>query len=496
MLWRTLTAPAARAPEAEALRAGARRWSFGALARDAGRLAAGLAAEGVGRGDRVALFLDRSPEGIIAIYGALMVGAAYVPLDPQAPPARNAAILAASGARALISIDPLRRRLRPLLKVAGGALPRFNLSGGPAPGGDAALRADDLPPPAAPAPGDPEDLAYVLYTSGSTGRPKGVALSHRAALAFSGWAIDAFGLGPGDRVSGVSPLQFDLSTFEVFAALGAGACACVAPGGATAFPKTLADYLADEGVTVWYSVPGVLARLMAAGLEDRAFPRLRAVLFAGEVFPPAPLRRLVAALPGVTFANLYGPTETNVCTFHVLGDAPEEDLPIGVAASGASLRIEGPGGEQVADGEAGELLVAGPSLLSGYLGDPAATAAALVERGGRTFYRTGDRVRLDAAGRLRFMGRVDSMLKIDGWRVQPEEIEAALASHPAVAEALVTLEAGGLRARVVGSPVAARELLLHCGRRVPRYMVPARVEWLDALPRTARGKLDRGASGS
>ncbi len=469
------------APGDEAVRAGERTLSYAELDDISGRIAGWLRARGAGPGARVALLLDRSLEGVLAVCGVLRAGAAYVPLDPVAPPARNAAILEDCAPAALITAPGLRRRAAPVLSRApiGAAL---ELSEGA-----------ELPPPVPAAAVDGEAPAYVLYTSGSTGRPKGVVLSHRAGLAFARWAGRAFGLGPGDRVSGLSPLQFDLSTLEIFATLLSGATVCVAPGGATAFPATLAGYLEREQITVWYSVPGVLARLLEAGLEARDLPALRAVLFAGEVFPTAALRRLVAALPGARFANLYGPTETNVVAWHALEGPPEDDLPIGVAASDATLRIERPDGGEAGVEEPGELLVAGPSLLSGYLGDPEATAAAFAQRGERRYYRTGDRVRLDAAGRLRFMGRLDNMMKLDGWRVQPEEIEAALASHPGVREALARKLDGRLEALVVasGPPPEAAALLRHCAGRLPRYMLPARLTFVDALPRTDRGKLER-----
>jgi len=486
MLWDTL----AGAPRDEAIRYGELSLSYAELDERSGRVAAWLTARGVAPGARVALLLDRSAAGIVAIYGVLKAGAAYVPLDPTVPPERNARILADCGAAALISAEGLRRRAAPLVRRA--ALEQVLML---APGGVA-----DLPPPAPPVRVDPESAAYVLYTSGSTGGPKGVVLSHRAALAFVDWAVRTFELRPGDRVSGLSPLQFDLSTLEIFAALAGGATVCVAPGGATAFPTTLVDFLERERVSLWYSVPGVLARLLDGGLQGRDVSALRAVLFAGEVFPPAALRRLVDALPQARFANLYGPTETNVCAWYPLLEPPEDDLPIGGTASGALLRVERPDGQPAGVEEPGELLVAGPSLLSAYLGAPEASARAFAERDGRRYYRTGDRVRLDARGRLRFMGRLDAMLKIDGWRVQPEEIEATLAGHPGVREALVRLGRGDgtqqearLEALVVVTdpPPAASELIRHCARRLPRYMLPSRLEFVEALPRGPRGKLER-----
>lgn len=484
MLWETLTASATRWPDGCAVQVGEQTWDYAAVAARAGRVAGWLQSVGVERGDRVALVLDRSAEAVAAIYGVLLAGAVYVPLDPVAPVPRNAVILRDAGARVVITAGRWGRRLGPLLAEVPV---EHVLVLGPRPRRWPALQASweaDLESLFAPVPGDPEDLAVLLYTSGSTGTPKGVALSHRAVRAFVDWSVASFGVGPRDRVSGVSPLHFDLSTFEIFGALGAGATAVIAPAGASAFPATLAAFWQDQRISVWYSVPGVLTRLLGADLGTTDLGSLRVVLFAGEVFPIAPLGRLMAHLPDVRFVNLYGPTETNVCTAFEVPGPPTEDLPIGTAASGAVLRIDD-----------GELLVAGPSLLTGYHGDPERTAACFVEREGRRWYRTGDRVRWDDDGQLRFLGRLDTMLKVQGFRVQPEEIEAALASCAGVREVLVVpfVDPDGgkrLEARVVGS-VAPDALLTHCAGLLPAYMVPSRVVVVDALARTDRGKLQR-----
>ncbi len=486
MLWQTLTGAAARWPQGVAVRVGDDELRYGALAEQAGRVAGWLVDAGVRPGDRVALVLDRSAAAVVAIYGVLLAGAAYVPLDPVAPVPRNAVILQDAGARVVITAGRWGRRLAPLLQAA--PVDRL-LVLGPRPRRWPGLDADweaTLGPAVAPVRGGPEDLAVLLYTSGSTGSPKGVALSHRAVRAFVDWSVETFGIGPGDRVSGVSPLHFDLSTLEIFGALAGGATAVIAPAGASAFPATLAAFWQHQRITVWYSVPGALVRLLQADLAACDFSALRVVLFAGEVFPTAPLARLMDALPQARFANLYGPTETNVCTWYEVPAPPSQELPIGTAASGARLRIV-----------AGELWVAGPSLLTGYHGDPVRTAACLVEENGERWYRTGDRVLWGDDGQLRFLGRADTMLKVQGFRVQPEEVEAALASHAQVREALVVPfvddeGAKRLEARVVSAAVP-EELVAHCRALLPAYMVPARVVLVDALPRTDRGKLVRSA---
>lgn len=490
MLWDTLGNAATRWPAAVAVQAGERTQDFAELALRSRRIARWLVDQGVQPGDRVALVLDRSIEAVAAIYGVLLAGAVYVPLDPMAPPVRNGVILRDAGARVLLTEGRWGRRLKGLVaRVPPSAL----LVLGERPKHWAPLEVateawevtltEDLEERPERV---PDDGAVLLYTSGSTGVPKGVALSHRAVLAFVDWAVETFAVGPEDRVSGVSPLHFDLSTFEIFGAVSAGATAVIAPAGASAFPSTLAAFWQEQRVSVWYSVPGALVRLLEADLEAWGFPALRVVLFAGEAFPVAPLARLMSRLRGVRFANLYGPTETNVCTWYEVPGPPHADLPIGHPASGAVLHVED-----------GELWVAGPSLLTGYHGDPGKTAQAIVERDGQRFYRTGDRVRWGEDGALRILGRLDTMLKIQGFRVQPEEVEAALATHDAVAEVVVVPfddDGGGkrLEARVVASePVDEGALVVHCAGLVPSHMVPSRVVFVDALARTDRGKLAR-----
>ncbi len=474
----TLILRAAAHPRAVAVREGDRSLTYAELARAAGAVAAAL---DVVVGDRVALFLDRSIEAVVAMYGILWAGAAYVPLDPSSPPARNAWIVRHASARVVVSAREWSVKRRALESAVPG-VPFLDVDAVP-----------DAYAPPCPVP--PESPAYVLYTSGSTGTPKGVEISHRAALAFARWAAETFALGPGDRVSGVSPLQFDLSTLEIFGALAGGATAAIARPAVSAFPASSVRFLEDEGVTVWYSVPSVLVRLLS-GLEVRTLPALRHVLFAGEPFAPPLLRALMQRLPHARYANLFGPTETNVCTWHPVTELPDGPIPIGQPACGNDVRIVGSDG---ADADSGELWVSGPSVMTGYLGDAEATAASFVAHGGTQWYRTRDAVRRDSKGVLHYAGRLDSMLKVRGFRVQPEEVEAALLEHPAVREALVDTvpdpaTGGILRARVVphpGVPLDTRMARAHVASRLPSYLVPELVEVVDALERTNRGKLVR-----
>ena len=436
--------------------------------------------------------------------GILKAGAAYVPLDPHAPPRRLAGIVADCGLRALVTTAERRRAFAPDAVATTVLVP-----GEPA-GPDAVpWRALDAYPPTAPAtPSLEQDLAYILYTSGSTGQPKGVMLTHRNALTFVDWGAATFGITAADHLSNHAPLHFDLSVFDVYAALGAGATVSLIGEDLALFPQRLAGFLAQAGITVWYSVPSALVYLLTHGdLGSRDLSRLRLVLFAGEVFPMKYLRQLAEVLPHVALYNLYGPTETNVCTYHQVDRrrlGTQERLPIGRACANTEVFAVDDAGRPVGRGETGELWVRGPSLTPGYWGDPAKTARALVPNAfaphlGERLYRTGDLVTLDAHDEYLFLGRRDTQVKSRGYRIELGEIEAALYAHPAVVEAVVLAvpdDEIGSRLRAVvavrpeGAPTASA-LQAHCAGRVPRYMVPEAIVFQASLPKTSTGKIDR-----
>jgi amino acid adenylation domain-containing protein len=352
------------------------------------------------------------------------------------------------------------------------------------------------------------DLAYILYTSGSTGTPKGVMISHRNSLTFVEWAAAAAGLSEQDRVCSPAPLHFDLSVFDIFATCQAAACVAVLPDGAATFPVSIAKWLEAERISVWYSVPSVLTLLACYGsLQQFDLSRLRTVIFAGEVFPPKHLARLMAELPRCRYLNWYGPTETNVCTaFEVpAGGADAGPAPIGKACANTEVFAVTSEGRRVSrPGEVGELYVRGPSLMRGYWGQSAKTSEALVPNPFRAeydelVYRTGDLVTLEPTGDYAYLGRRDSMVKVRGYRVELGEVEATLYRHPAIREAVVLPvpdELLGSRLRAVVTAAGASNLthenvLDHCRQWLPGYMVPDIIEFREALPRTSTGKVDR-----
>lgn len=514
LLWHLLAESARRQPQRIALRDRGESLTYDALDQQSDRLAGLLRARGIGAGDRVGVYLHKSIRAVIAICGVLKAGAAYVPLDVKSPPGRVGLMVEDCQLAGLVGESGLLSRLLPQLRHPPALLLWVDDDAPLLPPGvqgiewSAALAGPAVDPWTAQ--GIESDLAYILYTSGSTGRPKGVAISHRAALSFVHWAVDYFGLTAEDRLSSHAPFHFDLSIFDLFAGLAAGATVALVPDERLIFPYALAEWMAEERISVWYSVPSALTQLLLyADLESHDLSALRLVLFAGEVFPAPHLRGLQGVLPTPGYYNLYGPTETNVCSVYAVPRlAPEQQTPcpIGRACANSRLIALDEGGAPVQPGGVGELYVEGPTLMAGYWGKPEASAAALVlhplhpEQGGRV-YRTGDFVRLEADGNYSFVGRGDGLVKSRGYRIELGEIEAALHSHPAVAEAAVVPlpdeEIGNrLLAFVVTLPdqtIGPGEVLAYCRAVLPCYMLPERVEVRVELPKTSTGKIDRRA---
>ena len=481
-----------------------RTLTYAELDRVSSAMAHVLRAHGVGPGDRVGLWLEKSLEAVVGLYGTLKAGATYVPLDDQAPVARAAYIARDAGLRCLIS-DSAHAIHWPQLLSAGAPLQAIVTAGeAPAQPADTHI----LPwstvaqaPATAPVPvHGPDDLAYVLYTSGSTGEPKGVMLSHRNGLAFVDWAAREIGVNGEDRLSSHAPLHFDLSTFDLFAAAWGAAPVVLVPREASVFPRQLAAFIREQRITVWYSVPSILTQLVLRGdLEDAPLTSLRAIIFAGEVFPVKYLRRLLELVPQARFYNFYGPTETNVCTWYEVPtvDSLPESLPIGRPLPAVRAIVEGEDGEPAPPGQPGELLIAGPTVMHGYWGDPARSAKTLSGNGGNRTYRTGDLVRQAHDGNLEFIGRRDSQIKTRGYRVELGEIEAALDALDIVVECAVLAVpdetvTNRLKAYVVTcEPVTGAALAGACAERLPRYMIPEEFEFCSALPKSSTGKIDR-----
>jgi amino acid adenylation domain-containing protein len=514
LLHTLVEAAAHERPEQIAVADGERELTYGELDRRANQIANLLGEFDVRVGDRVGLYLDKSLESLVGIYGILKAGAAYVPFDPNAPAARLGYIARNADIRCLITGAEKASQWSALC-AAGAPLESLVV-----PNADDALEAPEgvrivtaaalaeysaAPPTVAIR---DSDLAYILYTSGSTGEPKGVMLSHRNALAFVDWAAAEFGVAATDRLSSHAPLHFDLSVFDLFAAARAQATTVLVPPQASVFPKELVRFIDSTAITVWYSVPSILSLLvLRGGLEGGEFPQLRTILFAGEVFPEKYLFRLMDLLPHVRFSNLYGPTETNVCTWYDIPSDPAKRLektPIGKAITGVQVFTVDEDGGLASDVEVGELCVVGPTVMRGYWGDEVRTAERLVPAppgiaGDAPMYRTGDLCSRNSNGDFIFLGRRDAQIKSRGYRIELGEIESALYGHPAVVECAAAAIPDELVTNRIKAYVVVRDgtgegdLIAFCQERLPKYMVPELFDFRSELPKSSTGKIARTA---
>jgi amino acid adenylation domain-containing protein len=484
---------AARAPDAVAVECGADQISYGELNLRSDRLACRLRRMGVAPEVRVGLCLDRSIELATAVLAVLKAGGAYLPLDPAYPRERLVFMLDDARAPVLVTKERWRDRL-PMSPASVVCL-------------DAA---DDLPDgegAAGPA-ARPDNLAYVIYTSGSTGRPKGVMMTHRCLANLLSWQLQAPTFAPGRRVFQFTSPSFDVSFQEMFSTWLSGGTLVLAPDDVRADAARLAGFLREHRVGRLF-LPYVALRHLAEGAGGGTAPgSLREVITAGEQLRVTPaLAAFFDGPEGATLHNQYGPSESHVVTAFTLDGAPAAWPalpPIGRPIANARAYVLDAGMRLVPVGVPGELYIGGVALGRGYLAHADLTAERFVPDPfgppGSRLYRTGDRARWRPDGQLEFLGRVDQQVKIRGFRVEPGEVEAALRQHPAVRDAAVAAweqEAGERRlvAYVVaaGEPPSVSELRRFLGETLPDYLVPAAVVFLDALPLTPSGKLDRRA---
>ena len=420
--------------------------SYGELARLSDRVRDRLCEIGVGPGDRVGLCLRKSADALAFIFGVLKAGAAYVPVDSTAPASRNAFIFHDCAVKALLVEARLESGLKAEFQAKSFAPTLIAIDG--TGGGTklaAALDALDSSKPARSEPsfnGSGDLLAYILYTSGSTGRPKGVMLSHANALCFIDWCSTVFQPAETDRFSSHAPFHFDLSILDIYVSLKHGATLVLIEEHLGKEPVRLGPWIAEKRISVWYSAPSILS-LMAqfARLDELDLSSLRLVLFAGEVFPINYLKLLMRLVPHPRYFNLYGPTETNVCTFyevpHILPPDLAEPVPIGKPCSYCEARVVDETGNSVQPGSEGELCIAGPSVLQGYWNLPENSDRAFLTGTVGRWYRTGDIVVELPDQNLKFVGRRDRMIKKRGYRIELGEIEAALYRHSEIKEAAV-----------------------------------------------------------
>ena len=513
-----LTRSAERDPDRCALVLDPERVTYGELEDLTNRMARVLRAHGVAPGSRVCVIAAKTPWTIAGLIAVLKAGGAYVPVDSASPPARVARIFTAAEPSVvladasavklldgLIDMGALGRGVTPIGALDGpleGAYFRsaFNRSD------TAFASADHLG-----LRGSADDIAHLLFTSGSTGIPKGVAITHANVTAFVDWAVKYFGTSPTDRISGHPPLHFDLSTFDIYGTLAAGAELHLVPGALGVNPAALAALIRDHRLTQWFSVPSVLtymAKFDVVAQDD--FPDLERLLWCGEVLPTPVLAHWMRRLPHVEFTNLYGPTEATIASsYYTVPRCPVDEtaaVPIGVPCDGEELLVLDAELRPVPTGEIGDLYIAGVGLSPGYWRDPEKTAQVFLtdpsvpQGSGKRVYRTGDLARVEEDGLVHFLGRTDSQIKSRGYRIELGEIEAAVNSVPVIREcAVVGVDTGGFEGTTIccaystldGADAPGHMLRQEISALVPAYMQPAHWMQLPSLPKNVNGKIDR-----
>lgn len=463
-----VTDAAARTPDAPAVSDLTTGLTYGQLDARADTYLAALRARGVRPGDRVLVWTDKTTDAVAVGQAVSRCGAIHVPVPRSNPRARVVRI--AADARPALTVTDHTEHVPGLPSVSHAALYQE---------GTRLPHAVHAPPH----PVRPADPAYILYTSGSTGSPKGVCLSHGNALAFVDWACQELDITATDRLANHASFGFDLSLFDLYAAFRSGASVHLIGETLAQAAEPLVGFLLERRITVCYCVPSAWV-LMAeyGGLLERGPGALRACVFAGERFPPKPLKALRRAWPDVRMLNWYGPTETNVCTSYEVSAADlarTGDIPIGAPAAGDTVTLDD-----------GEIVVSGPTVMLGYWGGGPHTGP----------YRTGDLGRYDADGLLEYRGRVDDMAKVRGHRIEPAEVSGALVAHESVRDAVVVVAGTGLDTRLhafvipeAGRAPELTELRRHCAHRLPPYMTIDALHTVRRFPRTANGKVDRAA---
>ena len=468
------------------------------------RIAASLLAAGVTHGARVCLLMSKSVRAVASILAVVKLGAAYVPLDPSSPVARLSPMVAAcSPCWLLFETDlngmagQLARTLPPAEQPELVDLDQAVVGG----------RADPARLLVKTEQATADDLAYILFTSGSTGVPKGVPIAHRSVTDYVDWTNRHFGIVAEDRIACQAPLHFDMSVWDIFGTLLAGATLVLVPREAGLIPESIAVFMREATVNQWYSVPSLLVGMaMRDVVRPGDFPALKRIIWGGEAFPVPELRYWIERVPHARFTNVYGPTEATVnCTYYPVDVPPPADaksVPIGYAIPGRTLRVVDEEGRELPRGTVGELHIGGIGLSPGYWRDPAKTAAAFIVGKDGRWYRTGDLAIEDEAGAFHFRGRADRQIKSRGYRIELDDVAFALRGLDGIADcAVVATSVGGFEGMRIcaayvampGTALSPATVKAALGQVLPHYMLPRRWRALAALPINANGKVDMPA---
>ena len=494
-------------PEASALSFNGEELCYRKLNEQSNQMAHALLQSGCKPEDRIGIFLHKGLELGVAIYAILKAGCAFVPLDPYMPVDRLYFILEDCGIKSIVSSDALQSVINDLpaecnlQKVFGveSELIFDQLSW-------KAITA--LPTLNPELPTVDQHLGYIMYTSGSTGEPKGMIHTHASSNCYADWGRHHVRLTANDRVASHAPLHFDLSIFDFFSTLRAGATVVLVPEPVTRFPASWTSYIESERISVVFTVPYTLITMVEQGAMDkRDLSSLRWILFGGEPYAPRQLKELIKALPSVRLTNVYGPAEAPSCTCYDIPDPflnEDESLPIGNMSLNSEALIIDEDDNECTVGEPGELCVRSSTLTSGYWNRPDLNATAFLTKEcvgcfPTVYYRTGDQVVQKSDGLLRFLGRNDRMIKTRGHRVELDEVESALTKISGVSEgaAYVVPDATG-SVEIVAQVTAKKKFELTQGylldqlrSQLPAYAIPRSIEIVQTLPHSSSGKINR-----
>ena len=483
--------------------------TYESLARKVNQLSNLLIELGIKKGDRVGIFLSRSLETAIAIYGIMGAGAVYVPFDPDAPPSRIQFLIEDCEIDILISRKAQKRALEKVIATGVAlkhiigiqregiipAIPWENLSKLPERKPDINILE--------------HDLAYILYSSGSTGVPKGIMHTHHSGLSYAKISADLYKVKNTDRIGNHAPIYFDISTLGYFTAPYVGATTVIASESHIKMPASLAQLIAKEQLTIWYSVPLALIQILQRGfIESFDFSALRLAIYAGEPFPVKHLKKLMENWPNVAISNAYGPTEVNQCTYYNIPEIPqaETSIPLGHTWNNTEMLIVDEKDQLINKGEVGELLIRSSTMMQGYWKRPDLNAKAFyidskISGFQKVYYRTGDLVKLDRNNLLHFLGRKDRQVKIRGNRFELDELSTILLKYPNVSEVAVFAskdekEETTIKVAVIPkgtTMIDPNELRILLSQHIPNYAIPKDIAILTTFPRTPTGKINYNA---
>ena len=492
---RLLDQAAARFPDRCAVEDESTSLTYAQYRVTARRIGAGLLRAGASRRP-VVVYLPKSARALCVFMGALYAGCPYAPVDAHIPLARLDKIIDSLRPGCIVTDEKMAADLEGL-DLRGAKVCLYDAL--------SVSEADDGAVNAAVNAVNDDEPIYIMYTSGSTGTPKGVTIPHRGILDYAGWVVETFGFTEDTVMAGQAPFYFDNSTFDIYGSIRCGGKLVLIPDALVLFPLRLPQFLAEKNITAIFWVPTVLINIANSGaLEGVDLPALKTVAFCGEVMPNKQLNVWRRALPGRTFANLYGPTEiTDVCCYYIVDRefADADPLPIGKACENMRVLILREDGAEAAAGEQGELCVIGSGVALGYWNAPELTARAFCPNPangawGERMYRTGDLAYWDKDGLLQFCGRRDNQIKLKGNRIELGELEAAAMCVEGVENAAAVFDRE--RERIVlfvetRGTLPPRRFNMELKKRVPQYMLPGRLVPMEKLPHTPNDKIDRQA---